>query len=54
MSTSLHGVTIGAMVEFKGPIGSFEWLGSGNLKWKGVQKHVKSLGLICGGSGMYR
>ena len=44
-------LTVGDKVEFKGPLGSFEWLGNGLAKWKGVERKASQIGMICGGSG---
>jgi len=52
---------------FKGPLGSFEWLGkldptlslvcvkagNGTAKWRGVERKPKQIGMICGGSGEF-
>lgn len=52
MSMGFEELEIGDRVDFKGPLGSFEWLGGGVARWKGVQRTPKELGLICGGSGI--
>ncbi|EPQ53162.1 nitrate reductase [Gloeophyllum trabeum ATCC 11539] len=52
MTVGFHQLTIGDLVELKGPLGSFEWRGSGVAVWKGVERRIKNLGLICGGSGI--
>ena len=51
MTLGFHQLTIGDYVEMKGPFGSFTWEGRGIARWKGEQRKVKNLGLICGGSG---
>jgi len=52
MTVGFHELVIGDCVEMKGPIGSFTWEGTGLARWKGVQRTVKNIGLICGGSGI--
>jgi nitrate reductase (NAD(P)H) len=39
-------------MEMKGPTGSFTWIGNGMANWKGVQRKVKNVAMICGGSGV--
>ncbi|EMD41310.1 hypothetical protein CERSUDRAFT_89880 [Gelatoporia subvermispora B] len=52
MSVGLHQLQIGDTVELKGPLGSFVWKGRGTALWKGVTRHVKEIGMVCGGSGI--
>ncbi|KZT30292.1 hypothetical protein NEOLEDRAFT_1127249 [Neolentinus lepideus HHB14362 ss-1] len=52
MTVGFHQLAVGDTVELKGPLGSFEWKGNGTAMWKGVEKRVNKLGLICGGSGI--
>lgn len=51
MTLGFEELLVGEYVEFKGPLGSFKWLGQGVAEWKGVKRAVKKVGLICGGSG---
>jgi nitrate reductase (NAD(P)H) len=53
MSMGFEELKIGETVEFKGPLGSFEWLGSGMARWKGVERKASQIGMICGGSGEF-
>lgn len=43
---------VGETMEFKGPLGSFVWEGKGTCSWRGVQRKVRKLGMLCGGSGI--
>ena len=54
MTTGIHLLEAGDTVEFKGPLGSFVWLGDGVAKWRGVDIEPKKIGFICGGSGRSR
>lgn len=52
MSMALDRLSIGDGVDFKGPIGKFEYLGGGRATVKGQERKVKSFAMICGGSGI--
>lgn len=52
MSMALDRLDIGDDVDFKGPIGRFEYLGRGRAMVKGEERTVKSFVMICGGSGI--
>ena len=52
MSMALDRLSPGDEVDFKGPIGKFEYLGSGKATVKGEERRVKSFVMICGGSGI--
>ena len=51
MTTEFFALKGGDDIDLKGPLGEFVWLGNGEAQWKGVIRNLKSLGLICGGSG---
>ena len=51
MTTGFHQLVLGDVVELKGPLGSFIWTGPGVANWKGSERKVKEVGMICGGSG---
>ncbi|KAL9103990.1 MAG: hypothetical protein Q9163_001010 [Psora crenata] len=52
MSKALNSLPMGAGVEFKGPIGKFEYLGKGKCTVSGVERHVRRFAMICAGSGI--
>ncbi|KAF2204072.1 nitrate reductase [Delitschia confertaspora ATCC 74209] len=52
MTKALDALPIGHFVDFKGPIGKFEYLGRGLCSINGDKRHVKRLFMICGGSGI--
>jgi nitrate reductase (NAD(P)H) len=52
MTKALDAIPIGHFVEFKGPIGKFEYLGRGECTVNNVKRHVKRFFMICGGSGI--
>ena len=52
MSQAIEAAPIGQTIEFKGPIGKFEYLGKGNYTLNGVKKTTKKFLMICGGSGV--
>ncbi|KIJ61879.1 hypothetical protein HYDPIDRAFT_95803 [Hydnomerulius pinastri MD-312] len=52
MTTGFHQLVLGDSIELKGPLGSFVWTGNGVANWKGIERKVKEVGMICGGSGI--
>jgi nitrate reductase (NAD(P)H) len=52
MTKALDAIPVGHFVEFKGPIGKFEYLGRGKCAVNSATRHVKRLFMICGGSGI--
>ncbi|PPJ50846.1 hypothetical protein CBER1_07269 [Cercospora berteroae] len=52
MSMALEQIPTGHFVEFKGPIGKFEYLGKGLAAVNNVKRDVKTFYMICGGSGI--
>lgn len=51
MTMAMQELFVGDEVEMKGPFGSFEWKGRGKASWKGKERTVKEVGMVCGGSG---
>ncbi|KAI0135978.1 hypothetical protein F4776DRAFT_663826 [Hypoxylon sp. NC0597] len=52
MTQALDAIPIGHFVDFKGPVGKFEYLGRGLCAISGQQRRVKRFIMICGGSGI--
>jgi nitrate reductase (NAD(P)H) len=52
MSSALDQIPIGHFVDFKGPIGKFEYIGKGICTVNGAARNVSTLYMICGGSGI--
>ncbi|KAG0649482.1 Nitrate reductase [Hyphodiscus hymeniophilus] len=52
MTKALDSIPIGHFVEFKGPIGKFEYLGKGKCEIGGKPRTIKKFIMICGGSGI--
>ncbi|KAL9003582.1 MAG: hypothetical protein Q9188_003563 [Gyalolechia gomerana] len=52
MSQAMDALPIGHGVDFKGPIGRFEYLGRGLCAINGTEKKVRKFAMICAGSGI--
>jgi nitrate reductase (NAD(P)H) len=52
MTKALDALPIGESLDFKGPIGKFQYLGRGRCSVNGTERLVKSFYMICGGSGV--
>jgi nitrate reductase (NAD(P)H) len=52
MTQSLDALPLGHFVEFKGPVGKFEYLGRGVCSIGGRSRRVRRFIMICGGSGI--
>ncbi|EHL02631.1 Oxidoreductase molybdopterin-binding protein [Glarea lozoyensis ATCC 20868] len=52
MTKALDAIPVGHFVDFKGPIGKFEYLGDGNCTISGKPRHIKKFIMICAGSGI--
>ncbi|KAF2713171.1 nitrate reductase [Pleomassaria siparia CBS 279.74] len=52
MTKALDSIPVGHWVEFKGPIGKFEYLWRGRCSINGQTRKVKRFFMICGGSGI--
>jgi nitrate reductase (NAD(P)H) len=52
MSQAMDQLPIGHPIEFKGPIGKFEYKSPGLCIVNGVERRVDSLLMVCGGSGV--
>lgn len=52
MTKALDQIPVGHFVDFKGPIGKFEYLGKGKCTVGWRERHVKRFIMICGGSGI--
>lgn len=52
MSKAMNALPIGHGVDFKGPIGKFEYIGRGRCSVNGAERTVRKFAMICGGSGI--
>nr|AEO00942.1 nitrate reductase [Colletotrichum lindemuthianum] len=52
MTQALDSIPLGHWVDFKGPVGKFEYLGGGLCSIAGKQRRVKRFVMICAGSGI--
>jgi nitrate reductase (NAD(P)H) len=52
MTQALDSIPVGHFVDFKGPVGKFEYLGKGRCAISGKQRLIRRLIMICGGSGI--
>ena len=52
MTKALDAIPLGHFVDFKGPIGKFEYLQNGTCTIGGKPRHVKRFVMVCGGSGI--
>jgi len=52
MTKAMDALPVGHAVDFKGPIGKFEYLGRGLCAINGVKRPVSRLAMICAGSGI--
>ncbi|KAI1394045.1 uncharacterized protein F4822DRAFT_34684 [Hypoxylon trugodes] len=52
MTQALDAIPVGHFVDFKGPVGKFEYLGRGLCTISGQERRVKRFIMICGGSGI--
>lgn len=54
MTLGFEELEVGDSIELKGPLGSFEWLGQGRCRWRGEERSVSDVGMVCAGSGTFR
>ncbi|KAL5116148.1 hypothetical protein ACEQ8H_005924 [Pleosporales sp. CAS-2024a] len=52
MTKALDAIPVGHFVDFKGPIGKFEYRGRGRCAINGKERRVKRFYMVCGGSGV--
>lgn len=52
MTKAMDALPIGHSIDFKGPIGKFEYLGAGRCSINRAERPVKTFIMICGGSGI--
>jgi nitrate reductase (NAD(P)H) len=52
MTKALDAIPTGHWVDFKGPIGKFEYVGRGLCTVNGKERRVKRFYMVCGGSGI--
>ncbi|KAG9257336.1 uncharacterized protein F5Z01DRAFT_670944 [Emericellopsis atlantica] len=52
MTQALDAIPTGHFVDFKGPVGKFEYLGQGRVSVSGQTRHIRRFIMVCGGSGI--
>jgi nitrate reductase (NAD(P)H) len=52
MTQALDGIPVGHFVEFKGPVGKFEYIRNGRCTIGGKPRQIRRFVMICGGSGI--
>ena len=52
MTQALDAIPTGHAVDFKGPVGKFEYMGKGDCSISSKQRHVRRFIMICAGSGV--
>jgi nitrate reductase (NAD(P)H) len=52
MTTLLNSIPEGQTVDIKGPLGGFEYLGRGRIRFHGVERKIEQFAMICAGSGI--
>jgi nitrate reductase (NAD(P)H) len=52
MTQALDAISVGDPVEFKGPVGKFEYLGRGRCSIGGRERQVRRFVMVCAGSGI--
>lgn len=52
MTQALDAIPLGHFVEFKGPVGKFEYLSRGLCRISGRERHIRRFYMVCGGSGI--
>ncbi|KAK3292285.1 uncharacterized protein B0H64DRAFT_426438 [Chaetomium fimeti] len=52
MTQGLDALPVGHAVDFKGPVGKFEYLGRGRCSVNGKERTVRRFVMVCGGSGV--
>jgi nitrate reductase (NAD(P)H) len=52
MTKAMDALPVGHSIDFKGPIGKFEYLGRGWCSVNGNKRFIKQFFMICGGSGV--
>jgi nitrate reductase (NAD(P)H) len=52
MTTVLESLPEGHVIDIKGPLGGFEYLGRGRVRFHGVERKVDRFAMVCAGSGI--
>lgn len=52
MSQAMESLPLGHTIEFKGPLGRFEYLGSGKCRFNGGERRIGTLIMVCAGTGI--
>src|SRR5204863_3850041 len=52
MTTLLNSLEEGHLIDFKGPLGDFQYLGKGKVRFHGMERCVEGFAMVAAGTGI--